>query len=47
VNTGRVITVGLDGALAGTLDGLAVGDRVGVRYVTHRRALVAVAVDQL
>ena len=29
VNTGRVITVGLDGALADTLDGLAVGDRVG------------------
>lgn len=47
VNTGRVITVGLDGTLAGTLGGLAVGDRVGVRYATHRHALVAVAVDRL
>lgn len=47
VNTGRVITVGLAGPLADTLGGLAVGDRVGVRYATHRRALMAMAVDQL
>jgi hypothetical protein len=45
VNTGRAITVGLGGALADTVDQLALGDRVGVRYATRRRALVAVAVD--
>ncbi len=47
VNTGPAITVALGGALADTVDQLSVGDRVGVRYATRRRALVAVAVDPL
>jgi hypothetical protein len=47
VNAGRSVTVALGGPLADTVDQLAVGDRVGVRYATRRRALVAVAVDPL
>ncbi|HTU27773.1 MAG TPA: hypothetical protein VMF07_00205 [Solirubrobacteraceae bacterium] len=47
VNTGRSVTVGLGGPLADAVGELAVGDRVGVRYATRRRALVAVAVDPL
>jgi hypothetical protein len=47
VNTGRSVTVGLGGPLADTVAELAVGDHVGVRYKTRRRALVAVAVNSL
>jgi hypothetical protein len=47
VNAGQAITVGLGGGLAATVEQLAVGDRVGVRYATRRRALVAVTVDAL
>ena len=47
VDAGRILTVGLVGAVADTAAQLAVGDQVGVRYATRRRALVALAVDSL
>lgn len=47
VDAGRSVTVALGGPLAYTVAGLAVGDRVGVRYGTRHRALVAHAVNPL
>ena len=47
VDTGRLLTVALGGPLAYAASGLAVGDRVGVRYGTRHRALVALAVNPL
>ena len=47
VDAGQIVTVALRGALADTAGELAVGDRVGVRYATRHRALVALAVAAL
>jgi len=47
VDAGPAVTVALGGPLAEAASGLAVGERVGVRYRTRHRALVALAVTPL